>query len=113
MEPLFHVTTWEHCEKLIDRVYRRDNPPQEADICEICAIAAAGCQINSAQSEATNANKSEYLFHTFSRIPNVLGTHTLQNMRAFIGLSLCMNLERSTTARSLIGTFHAVYFLIY
>jgi hypothetical protein len=99
-DPVFHVIAREYYKGLIEKVYHNITRPAESDLCELFAVAAAGCHYsNISTSESSISN---FIQHCSVRLFNTTRSQNLQSMRIYLGLSLCWDPARSSTARILI-----------
>lgn len=106
-DPIFHVMNKKRCDALINQVYHSSTKPTASDVCELFAIAAAGCHFNNIQ--APGSSMSNFIQHCSVRLFEEPAKNDSQTMRCYLGLSLCWDPTRSTVARSLIGMFLKTY----
>jgi hypothetical protein len=111
-DPVFHVIPPEYCQDLVNRVYHGSTTPANADICELFAIAAAGCHYSNNIPERESI-MSNYIQHSSARLFSGTCDRNLQKMRSYLGLSLCWDPVRSTTARNLICMLRMILFRLY
>jgi hypothetical protein len=110
-DPIFHVIPKEDCLYLIDQVYHRSNTPSNSDICELFAIAAAGCHFNNIPNR--DVIMSNFIEHSSARLLNGSKHQNLQRIRSYLSLSMCWDPARSPTARVLIGEFQLGYIVAF
>jgi hypothetical protein len=99
-DPIFHVMNKKRCDDLISRVYHSSTTPSPNDICELFAIAAAGCHFQ--KTQAQDSSMSNFIQHCSVRLFEEPAKNALQKIRCYLGLSLCWDPTRSTISRSLI-----------
>jgi hypothetical protein len=99
-DPIFHVMTKEHAQDLISQVYHSSVTPKDNDICELFAIAAAGCCYNNVL--VPTLIMSNFIQHCSTRLFQAPGDNKSQRIRCYLGLSLCWDPAKSTVARNLI-----------
>jgi hypothetical protein len=100
-DPIFHVMSKRRCDALFDQVYHSSTTPAENDVCELFAIAAAGCHFNN--THAPGSTMSNFIQHCSARLFQEPAKNDSQTIRCYLGLSLCWDPTRSTIARGLIG----------
>lgn len=105
IEPMFHIIDQARSEYLLQSVYHGSNS-SEADVCELCAVAAAGSQY---KSDLSQSDTKSFFYHSYSRLPNLQKDESVQAIKATIGLSLCANLSHLITMSTLICTFPGFY----
>jgi hypothetical protein len=106
-DPIFHIIPKEDCLYLIDQIYHRSNTPDKSDICELFAIAAAGCHFNNIPNR--DVIMSNLIEHSSARLLNESKQQGLQKIRSYLSLSMCWDPARSPTARGLTGKFQPGY----
>jgi hypothetical protein len=100
-DPIFHVMDKKRCDALVNRVYHSSTSATANDICELFAIAAAGCHVN--QIEPPGSSMSNFIQHCSVRLFQEQANNDTQLMRCYLGLSLCWDPARSPVARDLLG----------
>jgi hypothetical protein len=103
---LFHVMSSETSGDLIRKVYQQDPNVTQSDICQLCALAAVGSQY--CTNEIPAFAKETYYQHAFVLLDQ-LEDDDLVQMRVFTCLAVYLIMLKSTSARTMTGTFHSLW----
>jgi hypothetical protein len=109
VNPVFYITTPERCADLMNNIYHNDNEPTIADICELYAIAAAGCQYEDTVTETVS---SSFEFISSQTLLGKSGPRDLQGMKCCLGLSQYWEIRDISKAKCLIGQFQEKFWVI-
>lgn len=101
-ENWLYITSSEACERLVRNVYYPvADAPQSPQICELSAIASVGSQYST--DGIQDSLKQNYFNNAYTRLIDVVEGDTITSLRVFVCLSLYLNIDKSTSARAMIG----------
>ncbi|KAI9729185.1 MAG: hypothetical protein M1834_007092 [Cirrosporium novae-zelandiae] len=98
----FYVMSEEDALELVERVYHSPTEAEASDICELCAIAAIGCQYDS--DDIPTKFRDQFFRNASLLLDEVIEKDDMQSMRVFICLSMFSIMEKKTKARVLIAS---------
>ena len=90
---------------IFDRVYRPQEPIDNATLCELCALTAIGSHYDASQFEVS---VMENLYHTAAiYLGDCIESHFLRGMRVILCLSMVSFMTKRTSARYSLGKSHS------
>jgi gamma-glutamylcyclotransferase (GGCT)/AIG2-like uncharacterized protein YtfP len=104
---LFYVTTVEKASQLLKKVYHTSIATLQ-DVCELCALAAIGSQYNTI--EIPDKARAAYFYIVSTRLNKAIVGDSIQGLRILIYLCMSLIMEKSLSARLLIGEFTFLVF---
>ncbi|RAQ47727.1 hypothetical protein AFGD_010387 [Aspergillus flavus] len=104
---LFYVIMPDDYNRLIHRIYQEKLNIERCEICELCAIAAVGCRYNSAQ--VPDEYVEIFWQQALLLVYDVIGEADVRALRILLCLGIYLILDKSISARTMIGKIHTEF----